>query len=192
MKARIFASTPTSTWTRTRNQAAGAKKAGGENRGKRTSLGGLDGTSIGGERVDISGSPLLPAPYPPSDFLPLSCFSCSLPPCLPLSLLPLLHHLPLQPSRHLPIPSQPNLHHLETQPSGQPSGPLRTVRTLPLPLASPMSTNYTKINAIGGTIISSSTIIAAAYLLWSLARQGRGKLRVRLLLGMVISDLILG
>jgi hypothetical protein len=55
-----------------------------------------------------------------------------------------------------------------------------------------MSTNYTKINAIGGTILSASTIIAAAYLLLSLARQGRGKLRVRLLLGMVISDLVLG
>ena len=51
---------------------------------------------------------------------------------------------------------------------------------------------WTDINAIGGLVISALTLIAAVYLWLSLWRQGRGKLRVRLLLGMVISDVLLG
>lgn len=48
------------------------------------------------------------------------------------------------------------------------------------------------INTIGGLIISALTLVAATYLLVSLWNQGKGKLRVRLLMGMVISDLLLG
>jgi len=48
------------------------------------------------------------------------------------------------------------------------------------------------INAIGGVTISALTLAAASYLLVSLWSQGRGKLRVRLLLGMVLSDVLLG
>ncbi|WRT65521.1 uncharacterized protein IL334_002466 [Kwoniella shivajii] len=55
-----------------------------------------------------------------------------------------------------------------------------------------MTFTTTQINATGGSVISGLTIIAALYLLISLVKQGRGKLRVRLLLGMVVSDLILG
>ncbi|WWC68808.1 uncharacterized protein I206_102743 [Kwoniella pini CBS 10737] len=55
-----------------------------------------------------------------------------------------------------------------------------------------MTFTVTQINATGASVISGLTLIAAAYLLWSLIKQGRGKLRVRLLLGMVISDLMLG
>ena len=51
---------------------------------------------------------------------------------------------------------------------------------------------WTFINAVGGVIISALTLVAASYLLFSLWSQGRGKLRVRLLLGMVISDVLLG
>ncbi|ORY25814.1 hypothetical protein BCR39DRAFT_470972 [Naematelia encephala] len=51
---------------------------------------------------------------------------------------------------------------------------------------------WTYINAVGGSIISGLTVLASVYLMVSLARQGRGKLRVRLLLGMVISDLLVG
>jgi hypothetical protein len=53
-------------------------------------------------------------------------------------------------------------------------------------------TNWTEATAIGAAVISGSTLVSSLYLLWSLLRKGRGKLRVRLLLGMVISDLILG
>ncbi|WVQ79035.1 hypothetical protein IAT38_001127 [Cryptococcus sp. DSM 104549] len=52
--------------------------------------------------------------------------------------------------------------------------------------------NYTLINAIGSTVISGATLTVAGYLLYSLIRQGKGKLRVRLLVGMVISDICLG
>jgi len=55
-----------------------------------------------------------------------------------------------------------------------------------------MGDNLLHINGIGGVAISGMTLIAATYLLISLWKQGRGKLRVRLLLGMVISDLLLG
>lgn len=48
------------------------------------------------------------------------------------------------------------------------------------------------INGIGQTVISSLTIIGSVYLLVALWRQGRGKLRVRLLLGMIFGDLLLG
>ena len=51
---------------------------------------------------------------------------------------------------------------------------------------------WTYINAVGGTVISALTLAAASYLLFSLWRQGTGKLRVRLLIGMVVSDLLLG
>ncbi|WWC60116.1 uncharacterized protein I303_102680 [Kwoniella dejecticola CBS 10117] len=49
-----------------------------------------------------------------------------------------------------------------------------------------------QINATGASVISGLTLVAAAYLFYSLLRQGRGKLRVRLLLGMVVSDMMLG
>ncbi|WVR03983.1 hypothetical protein IAU60_000982 [Kwoniella sp. DSM 27419] len=58
------------------------------------------------------------------------------------------------------------------------------------PSASALRT--TKINATGAAVISGLTLVAATYLFISLIRQGRGKLRVRLLIGMVLSDLILG
>jgi ABC-type enterochelin transport system permease subunit len=48
------------------------------------------------------------------------------------------------------------------------------------------------INSIGQTIITSLTIIGSSYLLYALFRQGHGKLRVRLLLGMIFGDLLLG
>ncbi|KAK8861433.1 hypothetical protein IAR55_002252 [Kwoniella newhampshirensis] len=48
------------------------------------------------------------------------------------------------------------------------------------------------VTATGGAVVSGLTLIAAIYLLISLWRQGRGKLRVRLLVGMVISDILLG
>jgi hypothetical protein len=54
------------------------------------------------------------------------------------------------------------------------------------------SVDYVRVNAIGATVISFVTLVAATYLLYSLIRQGRGKLRVRLLTGLVISDIALG
>lgn len=48
------------------------------------------------------------------------------------------------------------------------------------------------INGIGQTVITALTIIGSIYLLIALWRQGRGKLRVRLLLGMIYGDLLLG
>lgn len=68
-----------------------------------------------------------------------------------------------------------------TRPTGQ--GPLNGARS---------GVNYTRINAIGVCVIASSTVISAAYLLGTLAKQGRGKLRVRMLLGMIASDLMIG
>nr|XP_019050188.1 hypothetical protein I302_00613 [Kwoniella bestiolae CBS 10118]OCF29118.1 hypothetical protein I302_00613 [Kwoniella bestiolae CBS 10118] len=55
-----------------------------------------------------------------------------------------------------------------------------------------MTFTTTQINATGASIISGLTLLAASYLLVSLIKQGRGKLRVRLLIGMVVSDIILG
>lgn len=51
---------------------------------------------------------------------------------------------------------------------------------------------YPLINAIGSIVISAITLTSALYLLVLLHRQGKGKLRVRLLVGMVVSDLLLG
>lgn len=48
------------------------------------------------------------------------------------------------------------------------------------------------INVVGQTVITSLTIIGSTYLLYALMRQGHGKLRVRLLLGMIFGDLLLG
>lgn len=48
------------------------------------------------------------------------------------------------------------------------------------------------INTVGQTVISTLTIIGSSYLLYALMKQGRGKLRVRLLLGMILGDLLLG
>lgn len=48
------------------------------------------------------------------------------------------------------------------------------------------------INGVGQTVITALTIISATYLLFALWRQGRGKLRVRLLMGMIFGDLLLG
>jgi len=48
------------------------------------------------------------------------------------------------------------------------------------------------INIVGQTIITSLTIIGSSYLLYALMKQGHGKLRVRLLLGMIFGDLLLG
>jgi hypothetical protein len=48
------------------------------------------------------------------------------------------------------------------------------------------------INSVGQTVITTLTIIGSSYLLFALLRQGRGKLRVRLLLGMIFGDLLLG
>jgi ABC-type enterochelin transport system permease subunit len=48
------------------------------------------------------------------------------------------------------------------------------------------------INGVGQTIITSLTIIGSTYLLYALMKQGHGKLRVRLLLGMIFGDLLLG
>ncbi|WOO79519.1 uncharacterized protein LOC62_02G003041 [Vanrija pseudolonga] len=53
-------------------------------------------------------------------------------------------------------------------------------------------TNYTRITTIGGLTISALTILSALYLLYSLVSHGRGKLRVRLLIGIVISDMSVG
>lgn len=53
-------------------------------------------------------------------------------------------------------------------------------------------TDYTRINAIGATTLSVLTVVSAAYLLYRLLQQGRGKLRVRLLIGLVSSDIFLG
>ncbi|KIR31250.1 hypothetical protein I352_06344 [Cryptococcus deuterogattii MMRL2647] len=51
---------------------------------------------------------------------------------------------------------------------------------------------YSLINATGSIVISAVTLISALYLFIMLYRQEKGKLRVRLLVGMVISDLLLG
>ena len=51
---------------------------------------------------------------------------------------------------------------------------------------------YARINAIGAISLACATLIAGMYLLISIGKQGHGKLRVRLLLGMVASDLVLG
>ncbi|WVQ73830.1 hypothetical protein IAR50_003411 [Cryptococcus sp. DSM 104548] len=51
---------------------------------------------------------------------------------------------------------------------------------------------YPAINAWGGTVISAITLISASWLLFLLWKQGTGKLRVRLLMGMIISDLAIG
>lgn len=51
---------------------------------------------------------------------------------------------------------------------------------------------YARVNAIGAISLACATLVAGMYLLISIARQGHGKLRVRLLLGMVASDLVLG
>ncbi|WVF66890.1 hypothetical protein IAT40_001633 [Kwoniella sp. CBS 6097] len=64
--------------------------------------------------------------------------------------------------------------------------------TSPSPAATAASAASTKVNATGASVISGLTLIAASYLFVSLLRQGRGKLRVRLLLGMVVSDLVIG
>jgi hypothetical protein len=48
------------------------------------------------------------------------------------------------------------------------------------------------LTAVGALVIEALTIICALYLIWSLSKQGWGKVRVRLLLGMVASDLMLG
>ena len=53
-------------------------------------------------------------------------------------------------------------------------------------------TNWGKINAVGSSAISGSTVIAGLYLFFCLIRQGTGKLRTRLLLGMVTSDVLIG
>jgi hypothetical protein len=56
----------------------------------------------------------------------------------------------------------------------------------------PAAIEWTRINAYGSSIISGFTVVASVYLLTSLIRRGRGKIRVRLLVGMVVSDLLLG
>lgn len=48
------------------------------------------------------------------------------------------------------------------------------------------------INGVGQTIITALTVLGSIYLLIALWTQGRGKLRVRLLLGMIFGDLLLG
>lgn len=53
-------------------------------------------------------------------------------------------------------------------------------------------TDYTRITTIGGLAISALTILSALYLLYSLISHGRGKLRVRLLIGIVVSDMSVG
>ncbi|KAL1409521.1 hypothetical protein Q8F55_003504 [Vanrija albida] len=53
-------------------------------------------------------------------------------------------------------------------------------------------TNYTRITTIGGLTIAALTIVCSLYLLFSLASHGRGKLRVRLLIGIIVSDLTVG
>ncbi|EIW66507.1 hypothetical protein TREMEDRAFT_34775 [Tremella mesenterica DSM 1558] len=52
--------------------------------------------------------------------------------------------------------------------------------------------HWQRLTVIGDVVISSLTIIGASYLLLSLFKKGTGKLRVRLLVGMVVSDLSLG
>jgi hypothetical protein len=49
-----------------------------------------------------------------------------------------------------------------------------------------------RINATGQAVISGLTILGAGYLLIALVRQGTGKLRGRLLLGMIFGDIALG
>lgn len=71
-------------------------------------------------------------------------------------------------------------------------------QTSPAPSATPSISITTAnarllfINGVGQTVITSLTIIGASYLLYALWTQGRGKLRVRLLLGMIFGDLLLG
>jgi hypothetical protein len=48
------------------------------------------------------------------------------------------------------------------------------------------------INGVGQTVIAGLTVFGSSYLLYALLKQGRGKLRVRLLLGMIFGDLLLG
>ncbi|KAL7419679.1 hypothetical protein Q5752_005593 [Cryptotrichosporon argae] len=52
--------------------------------------------------------------------------------------------------------------------------------------------NPVLINAIGSVVISALTLVGAVYLLWTLWKQGKGKLRVRLLIGTVASDILVG
>ena len=51
---------------------------------------------------------------------------------------------------------------------------------------------WLRVTAVGDTVISGLTVVGSLYLMWSLAKKGTGKLRVRLLVGMVMSDFFLG
>lgn len=56
----------------------------------------------------------------------------------------------------------------------------------------PLSHSTAMVTSIGGLVIECSTIAAALFLLHVFIKQGPGKLRVRMLLGMVSSDFLLG
>lgn len=56
----------------------------------------------------------------------------------------------------------------------------------------PLTPNQALTSSIGAIIIECLTVLGAVYLLFPLGRQGLVKLRVRLLIGMVVSDLALG
>jgi hypothetical protein len=65
--------------------------------------------------------------------------------------------------------------------------------TTPLPSNSAtFSDKLAMTSSIGAMVIECLTILASLYLLRPLSKQGLTKLRVRLLFGMVISDLSLG
>jgi hypothetical protein len=55
-----------------------------------------------------------------------------------------------------------------------------------------LSPTVAKVASIGALVIESLTVVCAGYLLAVLLRRGYNKLRVKMLLGMVISDVLLG
>lgn len=48
------------------------------------------------------------------------------------------------------------------------------------------------VNAAGGIAFSALTVVASVYMLVNLMRQGFNKMRVRMLVGIVLSDLAIG
>jgi hypothetical protein len=59
-------------------------------------------------------------------------------------------------------------------------------------LSNNLSPTLAMTSSVGAIVIESLTILASLYLLKPLTQQGLSKLRVRLLIGMVVSDLALG
>lgn len=70
--------------------------------------------------------------------------------------------------------------------------PFSTTSDAPTALFSPRVMSTTKVNAAGGVVLSALTILACIYMMVNLIRQGLRKMRVRLLLAAVMSDIAIG